>query len=380
MSRFENFEINLKNTPAPINCYMNVVDKRRELISEANVGEILMLYIKCSDPSYRINGYDCWATDINDEKQRVQLIDENGCSLDPDLVQNFRRQKRSNSIFALFKAFKFPFDSNIRFECRVKPCIGQCQLNKCEPETSTNDSDRKRKRRDINQIKGKIEEPIDAKVLYSVLSIKNKGSQKAENYIDKQSTLLTKDIKILIYYYFYLLPLQEYTTISAKSSHNPFIYRPLDNVPITLSSTRSSKLKGIAGSKKVFSNPNNGSNPVSHSIFKNFDSMSSYSPRPGFVKPYNESEEEKLKVGGIICLYPRYLLITAGISLLLVLVILFTGYIFNAIMWHKCKSGSSYDDFQSNKDSLKSQDYRGRLESRNNQFDMFNGKAPLRIN
>ena len=74
-----------------------------------------------------------------------------GCSIDPYIFGNFETRDHGKSIFARFRAFKFPDSNYVLFVSRVNVCINQCQPVLCTGASSGFAYGRKRRKRHSDQ-------------------------------------------------------------------------------------------------------------------------------------------------------------------------------------------------------------------------------------
>ncbi|CAK9301020.1 unnamed protein product [Gordionus sp. m RMFG-2023] len=112
---------------------MYIVDKDNKVVSKALLGQRLKLIVEI-EPSnqYGILAKDCYALNQGNQSN-YKLIDENGCSLDPELIKNFRSESNlTKSISAVFSAFKFPVSQSLVFHCKIKLCFHHCTQKICE--------------------------------------------------------------------------------------------------------------------------------------------------------------------------------------------------------------------------------------------------------
>ena len=58
-------------------------------------------------------------------------MDDNGCATDPSIFGEWEYERSLGVLTAVFNAFKFPASNNIRFQCNIRVCFGQCQPQNC---------------------------------------------------------------------------------------------------------------------------------------------------------------------------------------------------------------------------------------------------------
>ena len=61
----------------------------------------------------------------------LQVTDDNGCATDPSIFGEWQYERNLGVLTASFNAFKFPASNNIRFQCNIRVCFGQCQPQNC---------------------------------------------------------------------------------------------------------------------------------------------------------------------------------------------------------------------------------------------------------
>ena len=59
------------------------------------------------------------------------MTDDNGCATDPSIFGEWQYERNLGVLTASFNAFKFPASNNIRFQCNIRVCFGQCQPQNC---------------------------------------------------------------------------------------------------------------------------------------------------------------------------------------------------------------------------------------------------------
>ena len=59
------------------------------------------------------------------------VTDDNGCATDPSIFGEWEYSRSKGVLTAIFSAFKFPSQNNIRFQCNIRVCFGQCQPQNC---------------------------------------------------------------------------------------------------------------------------------------------------------------------------------------------------------------------------------------------------------
>lgn len=101
--------------------------------SRVNIGELLEMRIDLgverARSMYGIYVRSCTVSDgMGMDSQ--ELLDEDGCPLQPMLFPHFSYNEQATSAMAFFKAHKFPYTSEVQYVCYVDFCMkvnGGCQ-------------------------------------------------------------------------------------------------------------------------------------------------------------------------------------------------------------------------------------------------------------
>ncbi|CAB16488.1 ZP domain-containing protein [Caenorhabditis elegans] len=109
----------------------------------ANVGDSVIHIWTCSGdaPSdvYCIQVYSCTAEDGGSDT--VQVVDENGCTTDGELLSPIKYKEGSMRAAASSHAFKFVDNHIVYFKCNIRITVknpsGECPVNNCSPNGST---------------------------------------------------------------------------------------------------------------------------------------------------------------------------------------------------------------------------------------------------
>ncbi|QQP34980.1 Putative LOC101893139, partial [Caligus rogercresseyi] len=139
----------VRNDGPPPNCSMKICNEDGKDINEANVGEKLMLKVIVSPREI----YGARTLDDNNIEAEYAVTDANGCATDPDIFQEWKLDRSTGYLTALFDAFKFPDSNDLKFKCIVRICFGQCQPQNCG---GRNAFGRRRKRESSHIIDGKV--------------------------------------------------------------------------------------------------------------------------------------------------------------------------------------------------------------------------------
>uniref|UniRef100_A0A8R1DNL8 FiBrilliN homolog n=1 Tax=Caenorhabditis japonica TaxID=281687 RepID=A0A8R1DNL8_CAEJA len=117
------------STLAPI-CRLSVSNDQQLSISSATVGDTLKLALEVTpSDNFGILPRNCFAVNI-ESGERYTLTDDHGCAIDESLFPQWSVASTSK-VQAVFRTFKWPDSSMIRFQCDCVPCIGQCSVPSC---------------------------------------------------------------------------------------------------------------------------------------------------------------------------------------------------------------------------------------------------------
>ncbi|GFY45713.1 uncharacterized protein TNIN_139491 [Trichonephila inaurata madagascariensis] len=127
---------------------LRVVNATDQDVTGVELGDPLFLKVELADESvYGIFGSDLVAKGSSGS-ETVLLIDENGCPVEPSVVQALDRLPGSKSLMAPFQAFKFASDAAVQFQMTVSYCLDTCPPAECDvPRASHTKSFGRRKRR-----------------------------------------------------------------------------------------------------------------------------------------------------------------------------------------------------------------------------------------
>merc|ERR1712117_168438 len=124
----------IANTGPPPTCSMRICNSNGVDISQAEIGDNLMLKVEVQ-PNAIYGGFarSCVAhtMDDNDKDNEYLVTDENGCATDPSIFGEWQYERQNGVLTSVFNAFKFPSSNNIRFQCNIRVCFGQCQPQNC---------------------------------------------------------------------------------------------------------------------------------------------------------------------------------------------------------------------------------------------------------
>ncbi|KAF8774551.1 Cuticlin-1 like protein [Argiope bruennichi] len=133
---------------------LRVVNATDQDVTGVELGDPLFLKVELADESvYGIFGSDLVAKGSSGT-ETVLLIDENGCPVEPSVVQALDRLPGSKSLMAPFQAFKFASDAAVQFQMTVSYCLDNCPPAECDVPRSTHTKSfgkKKRRRRSTSQ-------------------------------------------------------------------------------------------------------------------------------------------------------------------------------------------------------------------------------------
>ena len=111
-------------------CSLKITDDHQDFVESAKVGQSMVLRLEVApNGTFGILPRDCVAVNI-ETGERYQLTDKHGCAVDDQLFPEFR-QVSASATQAVFRTFKWPDSSMIRFQCDCKACVGPCPAPDC---------------------------------------------------------------------------------------------------------------------------------------------------------------------------------------------------------------------------------------------------------
>lgn len=111
-------------------CRLTVTNEADESIAAAVVGQALRLRLEVSpNETYSILPRNCFAINI-ETGDRYSLTDKAGCAIDDQLFPEWTKVRPSMTE-AVFRTFKWPDSSMIRFQCDCSACVGLCPEMNC---------------------------------------------------------------------------------------------------------------------------------------------------------------------------------------------------------------------------------------------------------
>lgn len=146
----EDLEIESVENKAPepiLNVGVKQGDKRINGELNVNPGSQLTMEIGLDTVSAPIYGLLVSYMQVSDTKNLEETIVFNGCSVDPFLFENFNTLD-GDSLYAKFRAFKFPDSNYVQFKGTVNVCLDKCRGVEC----SNGQIGYGRKRREIRKM------------------------------------------------------------------------------------------------------------------------------------------------------------------------------------------------------------------------------------
>ncbi|XP_054715373.1 uncharacterized protein LOC129224852 [Uloborus diversus] len=126
---------------------LRVVNATDQDVSGVDLGDPLFLKVELADESvYGIFGSDLVARSSGGS-ETVLLINDDGCPVEPTVIQALDRLPGSKSLVAPFQAFKFASDSAVKFQMTVSYCLDTCPPADCDVPSSSHTRSYGRRRR-----------------------------------------------------------------------------------------------------------------------------------------------------------------------------------------------------------------------------------------
>jgi len=133
-----------------IGCHMKIFSNNK-LVQTVTIGDMITITINIDKQNeYGLKVTECSVRDgIGVGEQ--QLIDKNGCPIDPEIMGKFVYSKNRQEASVTFPAHRFPYSSAVYYQCNVKIC--DYKNEKCLMESPCDN----RKKRDTN-IQGEVDD------------------------------------------------------------------------------------------------------------------------------------------------------------------------------------------------------------------------------
>ncbi|XP_037068777.1 uncharacterized protein LOC119090088 [Pollicipes pollicipes] len=114
------------------------------------IGDILTMVVEAEgDRDVDVRVRQCIAMN-GDRTSHVNLTDDVGCTMKPNLLSPWLKTKQNNAVMAYsyFSAFKFPEQMDVIIECNLDLCKGECGF--CQEDVVTVSRVLERSRRELN--------------------------------------------------------------------------------------------------------------------------------------------------------------------------------------------------------------------------------------
>ncbi|XP_043190811.1 uncharacterized protein LOC122364481 isoform X1 [Amphibalanus amphitrite] len=122
--------ISITSAPAAPPPRISILDKTGQVVETVRIGDKLTFRIEIpSNTPYGIFARNCVAM-AKDAKSTFQIIDENGCPVDPNIFPRFT--SKVYSLESMYEAFRFTESYGVIFQCNVKYCLGECEPAQCD--------------------------------------------------------------------------------------------------------------------------------------------------------------------------------------------------------------------------------------------------------
>ena len=145
----------IANTGPPPTCSMRICNSNGQDINSAEIGDQLMLKVDVQ-PNAIYGGFarHCVAHTMDDDGENEYLVtDDNGCATDPKIFREWDYDRTRGILTANFDAFKFPASNNIRFQCNIRVCFGQCQPQNCAGQNAYG---RRKREAESSEVQGTV--------------------------------------------------------------------------------------------------------------------------------------------------------------------------------------------------------------------------------
>ncbi|XP_037088474.1 uncharacterized protein LOC119109039 [Pollicipes pollicipes] len=121
--------ISITSAPAAPPPKISILDSSGREVETVRIGDKLTFRIEIPPSTpYGIFARNCVAM-AKDAKSTFQIIDDQGCPIDPNIFPRFT--SNINSLESTYEAFRFTESYGVIFQCNVKYCLGQCQPAQC---------------------------------------------------------------------------------------------------------------------------------------------------------------------------------------------------------------------------------------------------------
>ncbi|KAB0800871.1 hypothetical protein PPYR_05225 [Photinus pyralis] len=175
---------------------IRILDSRSREVETVRIGDKLTFRIEIpEDTPYGIFARSCVAM-AKDSKSTFQIIDDEGCPVDPSIFPGFTPD--GNSLQSVYEAFRFTESYGVIFQCNVKYCLGPCEPAVCEWGRDSVESWGRRKRSVKNN--GTEEEKEEDMTLSQEILVLDFGDDKQAEFLKNElsSTEFGKDKTVTI--------------------------------------------------------------------------------------------------------------------------------------------------------------------------------------
>ncbi|CAD6193190.1 unnamed protein product [Caenorhabditis auriculariae] len=114
----EKVQTSLKLPKCRYSLHRNTVDGPKTLSSK--VGDVIFHRWKCSTSEYMFKVYGCTVHDGTNNT--ILLVDENGCSMDEEIIPHPEYDEANNVVFAPARTFRFSNSRRVHFKCLLAVC------------------------------------------------------------------------------------------------------------------------------------------------------------------------------------------------------------------------------------------------------------------
>ncbi|XP_033227208.1 uncharacterized protein LOC117179470 isoform X2 [Belonocnema kinseyi] len=163
---------------------IRILDSRTREVETVRIGDKLTFRIEIpEDTPYGIFARSCVAM-AKDSKSTFQIIDDEGCPLDPSIFPSFTPD--GNALQSVYEAFRFTESYGVIFQCNVKYCLGPCEPAVCEWGRESVESWGKRRRRNVVNA---TEEKSDDMTLSQEILVLDFGDEKQTDFLKNDASI-----------------------------------------------------------------------------------------------------------------------------------------------------------------------------------------------
>lgn len=163
---------------------IRILDNRAREVETVRIGDKLTFRIEIpEDTPYGIFARSCVAM-AKDSKSTFQIIDDEGCPLDPSIFPSFTQD--GNALQSVYEAFRFTESYGVIFQCNVKYCLGPCEPAVCEWGRDSVESWGKRRRRNVVN---STEEKSEDMTLSQEILVLDFGDEKQTDFLKNDASI-----------------------------------------------------------------------------------------------------------------------------------------------------------------------------------------------